>query len=248
MAGKRTAFALIGDRYHNSDYIRTALTKTLVRELGLSIDFTDDVTALSAQTLRDYKLLILFRDGMVWPNGYPMPQASAPTLLSTPPVPELESTKAYWMTPEQGEAIHAFVEGGGAALLYHNVTYIATENAPFRRVLGAATEGHPPVRPFKVQITNPDHPITQGASDFVVTDEQHYLVYDGAPAHVLLRSVNEEGLDYHGLGATCQAGWAYDYGQGRVCYLAPGHTIQALWNPTYVQIQQNAVRWLLGDR
>ena len=29
-AKKATAFALIGDRYHNSDYIRTALTRTIV--------------------------------------------------------------------------------------------------------------------------------------------------------------------------------------------------------------------------
>lgn len=36
-------FALIGDRFHNSDYIRTALRKTLVQEMGLKIDFTDDV-------------------------------------------------------------------------------------------------------------------------------------------------------------------------------------------------------------
>jgi type 1 glutamine amidotransferase len=25
-----------------------------------------------------------------------------------------------------------------------------------------------------VKVTNPDHPITQGVKDFVVTDEQHY--------------------------------------------------------------------------
>ena len=29
-----TAFALAGDRYHNIDYIRTALGKTLVKDLG----------------------------------------------------------------------------------------------------------------------------------------------------------------------------------------------------------------------
>nr|HMN28195.1 hypothetical protein [Caldilineaceae bacterium] len=77
MREKSTAFALIGDRYHNSDYIRTALGKTLVQGAGLSIDFTDDVTLLNADTLQGYQFLILFRDGMVWPNGYPMPQAGA---------------------------------------------------------------------------------------------------------------------------------------------------------------------------
>ncbi len=242
---KSTAFALIGDRYHNSDYIRTALSKTLVGELGLTIDFTDNVRQLNTDTLQGYKMLILFRDAMEWPNGYD--NTPSAQLVSMPPVPAIESTIADWMTAEQGEAVKAFVAQGGAALLYHNVTYIAAANPQFREVLGAATEGHPPVRPFKVQIANSDHPITRGLADFVVTDEQHYLVYDLVPEHVLLRSVNEEGLTYKELGTMCEAGWAYEYGQGRVCYLAPGHTIPALWNPTYVQIQQNAVRWLLRE-
>lgn len=250
MPGKSTAFALIGDRYHNSDYIRTALRRTLGEGIHLSIDFTDDVTRLSAETLAGYRLLILFRDGMTWPNGYGEsvfwngPSASVP-ITSEPPLPAQEIRMEYWMTEAQGLAVRAFVEQGGSALLMHNVTYIATKNANFRHTLGAATEGHPPVRPFKVEITAPDHPIMQGATDFVVTDEQHYMTYDGDPGHVLMRSRNEDGLDYKGLGTTCEAGWAYDYGQGRVCYLAPGHTIPALWNPVYVGIQQNAVRWLL---
>ena len=50
--GKRpvTAFALAGDRYHNIDYIRTALGKTLVKGLGISIDFTDELSLLTASS------------------------------------------------------------------------------------------------------------------------------------------------------------------------------------------------------
>ncbi|MGD0782603.1 MAG: ThuA domain-containing protein, partial [Candidatus Aminicenantales bacterium] len=97
---------------------------------------------------------------------------------------------------------------------------------------------------------NADHPITRGVKDFVVTEEQHYLVYDKDPKTVLIRSVNEEGRTYStpqygNQGATCEACWAYDYGKGRVCYMAPGHTIPSLWNPEYVKLQRNALRWLL---
>src|SRR3979411_420495 len=67
---KATAFALIGDRYHNSDYIRTGLRRTIDRELGVSVDFCDEVRMLDAETLHDYKLLIILRDGMLWPDGY----------------------------------------------------------------------------------------------------------------------------------------------------------------------------------
>ena len=48
---KATAFALIGDRYHNSDYIRTGLRRTIDQELGVSVDFCDEVTMLDAETL-----------------------------------------------------------------------------------------------------------------------------------------------------------------------------------------------------
>ena len=84
MPEKSTAFALIGDRYHNSDYIRTALGKTLVGDLGLTIDFTDDVKLLNAETLRGYKMLITFRDGMIWPQGYGA-GGSLPPNISDPP-------------------------------------------------------------------------------------------------------------------------------------------------------------------
>ena len=57
MIERSTVLALIGDRYHNSDYIRTALGKTLVRDLGLTIDFTDEVQNLNSVTLNNLSLI-----------------------------------------------------------------------------------------------------------------------------------------------------------------------------------------------
>ena len=247
---KATAFALIGDRYHNSDYIRTALGKTLGHDLNLSIDFRDDVKFLNAEVLEGYKLLIILRDGMLWPGGYLQTQQgpgspSVTPIVSEPPLPEINATPFFWITPEQGRAVKDFVSRGGAALFYHNVTYISPHNDDFRDVLGAVTEEHPPLRPFRVKIVNRDHPITRGVNDFVVTDEQHYMTYQKDPKYLLLQSVNENGLTFKNLGNSSAAGWAYDYGRGRVCYLAPGHVITSLWNPEYEKLQKNAVRWLL---
>lgn len=245
-----TGFALAGDRYHNLDYIRTALGKTLVRDLGISIDFTDELSLLDAKNLKDYKLLIVFRDGMIWPNGYSddgpgQAGGGLRGIVSDPPLPHWEGNEVYWITPEQGRAVKAFVENGGGALFYHNTTYISPHNADFRDVLGAVTEEHPPLRPFKVRITNSNHPITRGVRDFIVTDEQHFVKYEKDAKYILMESVNEDGKTWKDLGTTSVAGWAYEYGKGRVCYLAPGHLISALWNPEYVKIQQNAVKWLL---
>lgn len=251
---KTTAFALIGDRYHNSDYIRTGLGKTLGKDAGVSIDFCDDVTRMDAEGLRGYKLLIVFRDGMLWPDGYANENSNAayarsgsPPIVSQPPLPKWEEKAFYWITPEQGRAVKDFVATGGAVLFYHNVTYISPHNDDFRDVLGAVTQGHPPIRPFKVKVVNHDHPITRGVSDFVVTDEQHFMTYQKDPKYLLLQSVNEDGLTYKNLGNSSAAGWAYDYGKGRVCYLAPGHMLVDLWNPEYEKLQRNAIRWLFRE-
>jgi len=251
--GRAKAFALVGDRYHNSDYIRTALGKTLAREAGISIDFTDEVTMLSEETLQHYRMLIVFRDGMLWPDGYgksgsyPGLGPETPELRSIPPLPETDAKPVPWLTAEQGRAVRDFVESGGSAFFFHNAGHISLSDADFRDVEGAVYAGHPPIRPFWVRIVNRKHPITRGVEDFLVTDEQHYVEYDKGSEHVLMRSENADGLPFGDRGTSCEAGWAYEYGKGRVCFMAPGHMISALWNPEYVKLQKQAARWLLRE-
>src|SRR5262245_9351648 len=165
--GNATAFALIGDRYHNSDHYRTALSKTFTRDMGLTIDFSDEVKLLNDEYLSRYKLLMILRDGMVWPDGHGDPKSNAgwwsqgqSEIISDPPLPKMEPRIEGWITPYMGKAVRKFVENGGVALLYHNVTYIAPYNDDFREVLGAVTRGHPALRPFAVRILNKEHPIT----------------------------------------------------------------------------------------
>ena len=251
-SGRPDVLAMVGDRWHSFDYIRTALARTLVRESGAAVAFTNDPGLITAETLRAYRLLIILCDGMTFPGGYtsPFPFMDQVKVVSDPPVPPLDEKPVMWITPEKGRAIRRFVEQGGSAWFFHNASYISGTNEDFRHVEGALFTGHTPFRPYKMKIVNRDHPITQGVGDFVVTEEQHYVVYDKDPKNVLVRSVNEEGLEYStekygNQGATCEACWAYEYGNGRVCFMAPGHTIPSFWNPEYVKLQKNALQWLL---
>jgi type 1 glutamine amidotransferase len=248
-----TAFCLAGDESHNSDYIRSALTSTLVTDAGLSIDFTDEEKWLSYDNLKHYKILIMFRDGLRFPNGYWHQlywNERSNKVVSVPPLQKkIGEGRAGWMTEEQGKGIKRWVEEGGSLWAFHNNSQTSLMNKDYRDVEGAVYTGHPPIRPFKVKIVNREHPITRGVNDFVVTDEQHYVTYDKDPKYVLARSINEDGLDYTDMAGrrsnTAESVWAYDYGKGRVCFMAPGHMISVLWNPEYEKMQKNAARWLL---
>ena len=250
-----TAFALCGDESHNSDYIRAALGQTLVKGANLSIDFTDEEKLLSYENLKHYKILIMFRDGLRFPNGYYQAMywtGKKEDIVSEPPVErKIGAGRVGWMTDEQGRGIKQWVQEGGSLWAFHNNSQTSLMNKDYRDVEGAIYVGHPPIRPFKVKITNPEHAITKGVKDFVVTDEQHYVVYDKDPKDVLARSVNENGLTYKDQAGrtnnSAEAVWAYDYGKGRVCFMAPGHMIAVLWNPEYEKMQRNAAKWLLRE-
>ena len=245
---KAVALAVIGDESHNSDVYRTALQATLVQDAGLPIDFTDEEKLITYENLQHYKILILFRNGTRHPGGYN--NLTGVTIVSVPPLQrKLDRTFVATITDDQCKDIKRWVQEGGSLWAWHNNSRLSLMRRDYRDVQGATIIGHPPVRPFKVKITNHDHPITKGVNDFVVTDEQHFLVYEKDPKHVLAMSVNEDGLTYSDRdgkqSTTCEAVWAYDYGKGRVCFMAPGHAMTALWNPEFEKMQKNAVKWLL---
>ena len=237
------ALALIGDRYHNPDYIRVSLDRVF-KEVGTPIDYTIAYEQLSRDLLKNYQLFLCLRDGMIWPGGYLGPDAYTDYeqgLENKSPQPKPES----WITEEQGAAVKEFVEAGGGFYSLHNNSNVSLFSKNYRDVMGGAYIGHPALRPFRVHVVNNAHPIAQGIKDFVVNDEQHFVIYDKDPKHVLLESENIDGLEFEQYGGKSTAGWAYDYGKGRVVFTAVGHTNHAMWVPEYFELQKRAVKWLM---
>jgi len=263
------ALALIGDRFHNSDYIRVGLDR-IFEEVGIAIDYTIAYDKLSASQLQDYQLLLIMRDGQVFPKGYLGPDRwSDYSANLEPPKAFAEPKAVMWMTEEQGLAIKNFVSAGNGLYAIHNASHISLSCQNYRDVMGGAFVQHPPLRPFQVRPTANRHPITDGISPFVVTDEQHYVVFDKDPRHIILESENLDGLELvcgapkvcessrikrdpdpaytegTNLGTKSVAGWAYDYGKGRMVFTAVGHDIHAMWSANHLEIQKRSVRWLL---
>jgi type 1 glutamine amidotransferase len=243
---RRRALALIGDRYHNADYIQVALDRVL-DGLNVSIDYTIDHRQLSRSVLGNYQVFLCLRDGMVWPGGYLGPDAYSyqQGLENRGDFPDPKSQT--WLKEEQAVALKEFVEAGNGFYSLHNNSHVSLSSKTYRDVMGGAYIGHPALRPFKVRVVNKTHPITQGIGEFLVNDEQHYVEYDKDKKYILLESENIDGLTFQNLGTRSVAGWAYEYGGGRVVFTAPGHTIHALWNPEYVKLQKRAVQWLLKE-
>jgi hypothetical protein len=244
---KPRALALIGDRYHNPDYIRVSLDKTF-KELDIPVDYTIQYDQISAGLLKNYQLLLILRDGMIWPDGYLGPDAY------TAYEADLETPKTFpdpkpvtWIREEQGAAIKDFVSAGNGFYALHNCSHISLSSKHYREVMGGAYIGHPPLRPFQVRASQNKHSITEGMSSFMVNDEQHYVTYDKDPKYIILEAENIDGLKFEDLGAKSVSGWAYDFGKGRVVFTAVGHTIHAMWNPQYIELQKRSVRWLLKE-
>src|SRR5579883_2930007 len=138
--GHPRALALIGDRYHNSDYIRVSLDR-LFRELGLPIDYTTNYDRISRNLLRNYQLFICLRDGMIWPDGYLGPDAYSDyeRFLEAGfdwerPTSSKETPKS-WITEEQGEAIKDFVTAGNGFYALHNSSHISLSSTSYRDVM-----------------------------------------------------------------------------------------------------------------
>lgn len=242
---KPRILALIGDRYHNSDYIHVALDR-LFSEMGMPWDYTTRYEQLSRNLLRGYRVLVVFKDGMIWPGGYLGPDAYACYAQDVENRQDFPQAKPQgWITSEQAEAVRDFVAEGNGLYSLHESCDVSNFSPIYKEVLGGEYAGHPPLRPFKVRVVNKTHPITQGIKDFMVTDEQHFPAYHNDPKNILLQGENIDGLTYGDRGTKSVSGWAHEYGKGRVVFTGVGHTIHAMWAPEYLKLQKRAVQWLL---
>ena len=103
-------------------------------------------------------------------------------------------------TVEQEKMVQSFVRNGGGALFLHNSTDIARRGtAILRDVMGGYWLRHTDIRPYRVKITNRNHPITKGVNDFVITGEHHYNQYDKDPRNVFMINESIDGWAYNDI-------------------------------------------------
>ena len=212
------AVILGGDRYHKAEEAHQGIGPIL-EKAGLDVYYTDDFASIDADLLEGKKLLVFLRDGMEWPNGN-------------------DADPEVWMQPHQEEAIEQFVMSGGSFLVMLNSTWRYPWNGPYRRTTAGYFQDHPPFQHFRVDITDPDHPITAGVESYEIEDEQHFIWFDNDRVDLFAVSQGDDGRQ-------SASGFSHEYGKGRVAYLANGHRLSVLMQPPVQKLITNAVNWLL---
>lgn len=91
---------------------------------------------------------------------------------------------------------------------------------------------------MKVQVVNPNHPITRGVKDFEIHDETYKDLYVHPKANVLLQCDHPTSSPV--------IGWVMSHEKARVATLQLGHDSKAYANENYRKLVIQAIRWAAG--
>ncbi len=95
-------------------------------------------------------------------------------------------------------ALEQFLASGGRWLALHGTNSVLRylkghgweaprEAKPFMQVLGSQFIAHPPIAPYRVEVSDPDHPLVAGIEPFDTDDELYLCEYSGEN-HALLHT------------------------------------------------------------
>ena len=85
-----------------------------------------------------------------------------------------------------------------------------------------------------------------GLAEYELGDEQHYVFFDGYhSARPLPMNIGTDLGGHSGPSHESCAGFVFEHGTGRVCYVGSAHTLQGMRHPMVQRLYENAIRWLL---
>jgi type 1 glutamine amidotransferase/HEAT repeat protein len=153
-----------------------------------------------------------------------------------------------WESPDPGPdartGLQRFVEGGKGLVLMHFACGAFQAWPEFRNLAGRVWDpklrGHDPHGAFRVEIANPDHPITKGMKPFETIDELYTCLTGDRPIEVLATAKSKvDGKDYPmAFVLTC--------GKGRVFHSVLGHDVRAITPPGVAELFRRGTAWAAG--
>jgi type 1 glutamine amidotransferase len=157
-----------------------------------------------------------------------------------------QATTTEDLTDRAEARLHEAVLGGTGLAGWHGMTASFRSSLQFSLISGASFLEHPggegtPV-PYRIVITDHDHPIARGVKDFDIASEQYYMHVDPS-AHVLA-TTTFSGEHFPWLeGVVMPAAYTHTWGEGRVFYATPGHVPAELSLPDVERLVSQGLRW-----
>ena len=210
---------------HDWEAVTVALIHALELDPRVSVDVTETIEDLAGEGIKEYDALVMNYNN--W-GGLPGPSAEAK------------------------ENLVNYLSGGGGLTAMHFTSGAFNGTLPknqesdwelFRTEILAGVftwgeSGHGPYGPFRVEITERAHPITDGLAGFETADE----LYDGLSADPSIEPL----ISAHSqrTGKEKPLAWAREYGSGRVFQTVLGHSDESIHRAATL-IRRGAV-WSAG--
>ena len=153
------------------------------------------------------------------------------------------------ITKEQEKGLLTAVNSGtGIAGFHGGMCDSFRSSTQYQWMTGGQWVSHPGnvIPAYKVRITDSNHPITKGISDFHLKNTEQYWMHVD-PANQVLATTTFSGE--HGDSTLYKAGtvmpyvWTKTWGKGKVFYAAWGHTYKDFDIPEAKEIVQRGMIW-----
>jgi type 1 glutamine amidotransferase len=201
---------------HNWRQTTPALAEVLGKDTRLDVRIVQDPHFLDSRALTRYDVVVLHF--MPWEQ--PAPADAARTNL------------------------REFVRGGKGLFIVHFGCGAFQDWPEFANLAGRVWDpkarAHDPHGPFRVDITNADHPITHGMKSFETEDELYTCLTGDRPIKLLATAKSKvDGKDY-------PMAFVFEYGKGRVFHSALGHDAKAIRNSNVAELFRRGCAWAAG--
>ncbi len=155
--------------------------------------------------------------------------------------------QVFTMSTITNEQEHGLLEavrsGVGYAGWHGGMADAFRQNTNYQFMVGGQWVAHPGnIIPYRVHVTDRDHPITAGLQDFDMHSEQYYMHTD--PGNTVLATTTFSGEHCAWVAGTVMpVVWTRPWGAGKVAYCSLGHVAADFQGPEARTIVERSMLW-----
>lgn len=201
-----------------------------LEEKGVKIDSITDMSDFNPKVLVNYDVVVLCKEDHI-----------------------SQTNHTSWQNETVQKAFVEYVEKGGGLLAVHSgiCPGSTTNTDTLDKLVGCRFVSHPNNCPVTFAPIKP-HPVMDGVSLFVETDEHYHIEILTDDIDILAASYaaaqgeesKYESEPYFNCPAhIAPSAYIRTQNKGRVCVLTPGHTLTVWMNPEFQRLLENALRW-----